>query len=500
MVAVLFPGRHHMLTKFQFSYLRDLIDQGVGNQRIDKIIFAVTSANHANTRRNPIPLYLRVLAIEKFSRDLSCEIKIYPIEDVKNTPKYAKYLLNSIYYQGGEKLTPKNTILACSTPSVMNLFKKLEFKNQPVELVDEKKNKYSTLRPYEVIDLLVKSGKDWRKDGKWKEYASQATQDVYLEYNLGDLIIELFKDSILTEDADITETRDYNTYARGMDNAIEFKFRDIEPFVVQGKIVDAGCGTGALVFKLSEKFTESDVIGIEATRKFYEFCKLQNYPNPFVYFYRRNILDQNFKENTINTFIYSSVLHEIYSYTGKKAFYKLLKNTFKQLTPGGNIIIRDVIGPENGKEKILLELNEKDGKSEGKIQELSTYTKFFRFVKDFKPRRIKFKKINFGGKKLIEISLRDSYEYISKMSYTDNWMSEMHEEFGFWSFSDWVKELKKIGFEVLKGSQTFSNPYIIDNYYKRRATIYKKEGSKLVERQYPPTNVILAAEKPKVSH
>ena len=335
MVTVLFPGRHHILTKYQYSFLRGVIDQGIKGKKVDRIIFAITSSDHENTRRNPIPLYLRALEIEKFSRDFPCEVKIYIIPDVKPTDKFAKYIISQIEYQGKEKLTPKNTVLACSTLPVISLFKKLGFQNLPVELIEGKKERYISLRPYEVIDLLVKAGDNWRSDNKWKEYASQASQDVYLEYSLGDLIIEVFKDSLLNEDADITDTRDYNSYARGMDQNALFKFKDIQPFISEGKIVDAGCGTGSLVYCLSKNFVESDIIGIEATRKFYEYCKLQQYPNPFVYFYRRNILDQNFKSNTINTFIYSSVLHEIYSYIGKTALIKLLKNTYKQLASKG---------------------------------------------------------------------------------------------------------------------------------------------------------------------
>ena len=495
MVTILFPGRHHMLTKFQYSYLRSILDQGFNNKKIERIIFAVTSSDHANTRRNPIPLYLRVLEIEKFSRDLPCEIKIYPIPDVKQTDKFAEYLLHQIEYQGGEKLTPKNTILACSTPPVINLFKKLKFEVLPAELTDARKDRYSTLRPYEVLDLLVKAGKDWKSDQKWKDYASQSTQDVYLEYDLGDNILELFKDSLINEDADITDTRDYNSYSRGMDQNIEFKFNDIKPFVIQGKIVDCGCGTGALIWYLSKYFSESDIIGIEATRKFYEFCRLQQYPNPFVFFYRRNILDQNFKENTINTFVYSSVLHEIYSYINKEALVKVLKNTYKQLSPGGRVIIRDVVGPEKGNEKVLLELNEQDGKTSGDIKNLSTYSKFKKFVKDFIPRKIKFKEKRFNGQKLIELSLKDAYEFISKMNYTDNWNSEMHEEFGFWSFSDWKKEMKKLGFEIVAGSHPFKSEYIIEKMYKGKVTIYKKRGKSLIIVDYPPTNMVLVGEK-----
>ena len=211
MVNILFSGRHHMLTKFQSEYLRDLIRNGVDGKKVDKIIFAVTSANHENTRRNPVPLYLRVLAIDKFTRDFQCEVKIYPIPDVNATNRFAQYVISQIFYQSGEKLTPENTLIACSTPPVINLFKKLKFSIVNMELLNTKKEEYSTLRPYEVIELLVKSGNNWKKDNKWREYASEATQDVYFEYSLGDLIVEVFNDSLLNQDADITETRDYKT-------------------------------------------------------------------------------------------------------------------------------------------------------------------------------------------------------------------------------------------------------------------------------------------------
>jgi len=493
MVTLLFPGRHHILTKFQHQYLKDLVLNGVKGQKVDRIIFAVTSANHENTRRNPIPLYLRAMAITKFAQGIPCEVKIYPIPDFPKTDSFAKYILSQIFYQSGEALTPKNTILACSTPNVIQLFK--GFSNCPVELLDEKQEKYSSLRPYEVIDLLINSGKNWKNDAEWKKFADESSQEIYLEYELGDLIIEVFNDSLLNEDADITDTRDYNTYAAGMDKNVAFKFDDIKPFVSQGKIVDAGCGSGALINLLAKDFTESDIIGIEATRKFYEYCRMQDYKGAFVFFYRRNILDQNFNEHTINTFIYSSILHEIYSYIGKDALMKVLRNTFTQLVFGGRIIIRDVVGPKNPDDVVLLELNEKDGKSSGNVAELSTYSKFFKFASDFLPRKIKFKEITIDGKKRIQLRVQDAYEYISKMSYVDNWKSEMHEEFGFWSFSDWKKELEKVGFKILEGSKEFKNDYIIDKKYKGKAKLYKLEGKSLVEIDYPPTNIIIAGVK-----
>ncbi|MCR4280187.1 MAG: methyltransferase domain-containing protein [Candidatus Komeilibacteria bacterium] len=495
-INILFSGRHHMLTKWQQQYLRNCVTQGCEGQPVKKIIFAVTSSNHQNTRRNPLPLYLRAMALESFARVLGVDYKIYPIPDVKMTDKFAKYLVRQIYYQSGEELTPANTVVACSTPSVIRLFATEGFAGLPVELQQAEPETYHTLRPYEVIDLLVSAGSNWRQDIKWREYASLATQQIYDAYNLGDLIVEVFSDLLLNDDADLTDTRDYNAYARGMDDALPIKFEDIRPFIKQGKIVDAGCGTGALVSLLAKHYPESDIIGVEGTRRFYEHCQLQDYPNPYVFFYRRNITDQIFKSGTITSYIYSSVLHEIYSYINEEALLQVLRNTFIQLEPGGRLIIRDVVGPEDPHQVVLMELNSDDGQDSGDLNELSTKARFYKFVADFQPRSIKHEIEIVNGKEYIKLKLQDAYEFMSKKDYTDNWSSEMHEEFGFYSFTKWQETLESLGYEVLQSSKAFQNPYIITNSYEKSVRLWKVRDGQPTAIDYPATNMILVAEKP----
>ena len=57
---LLIPGRHHVLTNFQHSYIADLVykqqvvdllGQELSIVHQPNLIFAVTSANHKNTRR-----------------------------------------------------------------------------------------------------------------------------------------------------------------------------------------------------------------------------------------------------------------------------------------------------------------------------------------------------------------------------------------------------------------------------------------------------------------
>jgi len=77
----------------------------------------------------------------------------------------------------------------------------------------------------------------------------------------------------------------------------------------------------------------------------------------------------------------------------------------------------------------------------------------------------------------------------------DNWLSEMHEEFGFWSFDKWKAELEKVGFRIVEGSKEFKSEYIIEKIYKPRAKLYKLEKEGLKEIDYPCTNMILSGEK-----
>lgn len=81
------------------------------------------------------------------------------------------------------------------------------------------------------------------------------------------------------------------------------------------------------------------------------------------------------------------------------------------------------------------------------------------------------------------------------MTYVDNWKSELHEEFGFYSYSQWTRLLEKIGFHIVSGSRAFSNEYIVKQKYEPRAKLYAMHGSSLLPFDYPPTNMILVGEK-----
>jgi hypothetical protein len=201
-----------------------------------------------------------------------------------------------------------------------------------------------------------------------------------------------------------------------------------------------------------------------------------------------------------------------------------LRYKYRQLTPGGRLVIRDVVGPERKDTIVYMKLNSLDGDSYQADDErilstppdkLSTESRFFRFVHDYlrelceTKRRADNYKVLFSieevlGIRYIKLPLKDATEFLLTKDYTDNWDSEMNEEFTFWDIHEWKHELNKVGFVVLnddaaqpKYSQAYANEWIVKNRYQPTATLWiMNESGKLVESPYPVTNMVLVGEKP----
>lgn len=531
MSYILFPGRHHLLTNFQFDYLNQIARDGLKNikdidgksfssdEKIDELIFAITSANYKFTRRNPFPLYQRAMAIQDFSSNLPVTTTVYSINDIGFSKNFAEYTIKRIHNQseGRLKLTPDNTIVACSTP-VLKMYQKLGFRILPVELLSRDFKKYADNLPWEVIEDIANNKGDWRKNKLYLEKTHPASKRLWETYDLGNKVRQLFADEMVGDDGDITETRDYNTYVRSMDHSTEQKYHETSAFVNPGRIGDIGCAVGSWIkFACQDsRLAESDFYGIEVARKLFDVCEQRknngDFKSDYVFFSKKNaITGLVFEPNSMDTILTSSLTHEIESYGGRKDLLKFIKNRAVELRERGRWINRDVVGPDNGNQTIYMELNSVDGRNSDYDQEiedrnqlkeyldgLSTYTKFLRFSKDFRKNEggiIKYEVVSLNNKNLIKLKLKDACEFVTKKDYTDNWQSEMHETFCFWSFNDWKEHIKKAGLSIHPQSRAFVNPWVIKKRVQGKVQLYETQGKNLQEIDYPVSNMILVAEK-----
>lgn len=548
MTTLLFPGRHLLNTVYQENYLHSLAGKSLdalswwegkrpaSAEPIDQIIFAVTSSNQANSRYNPIPFHVRAIGVDRLARrlkqTLGLRYRIIGIPHYAPTPRFAEHLLQEIEEQseGNLVLTPENCVVLCSTEPVIALFRALGFSILTAELADPTQPD----TPIELLKKFVAVGEGWTADPELQTKLSKATFELWHDFpDVPRRILRLWRDPLLNDEGSLTDSRDYASYAYLMGNSeiITLKYQDIQQAIVPGKIVDEGCGDGALLVPIARDFPDSDLIGIEITGEFIarglERQRAGEFGGAFVHFHQRNIMQPIFEAGSIDTTICNSTVHELWSY-GEQARtvqdYFALK--FAQTRKGGRLLIRDVVGPEDKEQEVYLWLNDEDGRNEdifaqfdnreglmGHLDGLSTYGRFLRFGRDFLAEMrangqrgpetaVQYRDETVEGQRYIVLTLKDAVEFMTKKDYTNNWDSEMNEEFAFWDFNEWKGALETAGFQIIEnpnrpeaGSRVYVNPWIVGNRWVGKVEVYEMVDGVLKEMDYPVTNIVLVGEK-----
>jgi hypothetical protein len=494
---VLFPGRHHLLTRFQAEYLRKLVGDGT------TLVWAVTSANHQNTRRNPVPFDRREAAIERFSLAEGLRSLVVPVFDTAHTERFAEVTLKNVDATVGVGLAPETTLVACSTPEVAELYTRLGFRVAGVEAEHDP----VPARPWDVL-LRLAAG-----DPSWRDLAHPATLDLYDRYRLADHVRTVVNDPVVGDEGGLTATRDYHTYADAFAANAARKWATVRGYVRPGRIVDVGCGAGALL-ELADRepaLRESDLIGVEVARPLYEECvhrKAQGvFTNPNVFFYCRNVLGGAvFAPRSVDTTLTFALTHEIWSYGERMAaLHRFAEAIYAHTVPGGVWVNSDVCGPDGRDRTVLLRLSTSDGANPpqprrdladlsgdavaGYVGGLSTRARLDQFAADYRfplpmsPRP--------DG--AVVLSLADAMDFLTRKDYVDNWLSECHEQFCGLEYADWKSLLADVGFEVDPASRAWRNDWIVEHRIAPVAELSTVDGAPL---PWPATHVLLVARRP----
>lgn len=548
MSILLFPGRHLLNTTFQAAYLRQVLQMPLArldfldgarppsSEPLDQVVFAVTSANQQHTRYNPIPFPMRAIGLDRFARSLELALdfayRIIAVPHYPPTPRFAEFILKEIVEQteGNLTLAPENCVVLSSTPAVFSLFRALGFAVLPAEHNFPE----APPTPVEVLQQVVHAGEQWQVAPAVRANLALATFDLWRDFpDVPRRVLRLWRDPLLDDEGSLTASRDYATYAFGLGNneIINVKYDDIKQEIVPGKIVDEGCADGALLARIACGFPDSDLLGIEITGEFIaraqERQRSGQFGGTFVHFHQRNITRPIFEANTIDTTICNSTVHELWSYGNQaETVNTYFAHKYAQTRLGGRLLIRDVVGPDNKDQEVYLRLEHSNGRNDhiftdfddpdalaAHLAALSTYARFKRFARDFLAERraaagdpaehaFPYRETVIHGDRCAVLALRYAVEFMSKKDYVDNWESEMHEEFAFWSFDEWKAALAAVGFHILenpnepgRGSRVYTSPWIVENRWAKKVELYGKEDGRLYPLPYPPTNIILVGEK-----
>lgn len=517
---LLVPGRHHAITRFQVAHFNELflrpdVEHGA------EIIWAITSANHSGTQRNPVSGSRRLGMIESVTSYEGLPSQTYRITNMTQKPNFAHYVIETIRLEskGRVTITPDNTLVVCSTKEVAEQYAQLGFLVDTAEY-DKTFTHQLGPRPWDIVEELIKSGPQWRSSAIVQDALASTCFSYYERYGVGDDIVEIFQDPLIeSDDGDITTTRDYTVYRQAFEDGAKRKVAEFEQYVRPGRILDVGCATGETLKLLSQKpeLFESDFYGVEAARPLYQICQQRKDAGEFgdanMFFYQRNIMRSSlFPYNSLTTIITMALTHEIESYLGREELYRFIQRMYDITAPGGVYINYDVAAPEDKDQEVHVVFTDTDGENpetvfpdieeyelEGFLQTLSTKSRFERFVQDFRATEgdqitVRYEVID--GHEYAVLRYGDLCDFLAKKDYLQSWHSEMHERFCFWSYNDWKKALTDVGFTLAEGSEPKRNEWLIENRFAPAAKVFALQGEVLVEKEPPITNVLLIAQKP----
>ncbi len=550
MAYLLFPGRHLVNTRFQEACLLEALRRPLTDlptfggpkpaESLDEVVFAITSANQSHSRYNPIPLHVRAVGVDRFARRLKdaleIEYRIVGVPHFDSTERFCDHVLKAVREDTEDDLllTPANTVVLCSTPGLIEDWAALGFAVLTAEHAGEAAPPRAQ-RPIDVVKRIADLGAAWAIDRELRLALSPAWHALLADFpEVPRRIARLYRDPLLTEAGGLTETRDYSTYARAMDAIIQLKFREISPGITPGKIVDEGCADGALLVELAKAYPDSDFIGIDIASEFiaraHERQRAGEFGGAFVHFHQRNLLEPIFEPASIDTTICNSTLHELWSYgTGQATVDAYLAEKFRQTRAGGSLVIRDVVGFAERDRQVLMLCADTDGTNDdafedftttaalaAHLQGLSTRARFKRFARDFQAdlrrqgrrgeaSKVRYEEVDVAGKPGFRLRWQDGVEFLTKLTYVDNWRAEMNETFAFWSFDEWKAALRRAGFAVVEtpdapaqGSHAYLNAWRVEHDFQGKVAFYAEEpeGQRPLPLPLPPTNMLLIGRKP----
>lgn len=281
-------------------------------------------------------------------------------------------------------------------------------------------------------------------------------------------------------------------YLSTMNSVDNSRKGELIEYAVGNIVVDVGSGGGVLLDKLEEKYGDKRIIGTDISENVIETLRNKKEKEGHKY----DIIKHNFVEGTLenkaDTIIFSSIMHEIYSYTeyegerfNIKSVRASLKNAADSLNKGGRILIRDGVLTDSRK-KYSVSFKTKDG-----VEFLKNYINDFRGLKNLKDESGNWLKNKVSLSK--DNILNADVNFIREFLYTYTWgiesyPLEVNEQFGYLTLKEYCGLLKELGMKII-----YAEEYLEPGYKTNLSKLVTLGEGLTFENM--PSNLIIVAEK-----
>ncbi len=301
-------------------------------------------------------------------------------------------------------------------------------------------------------------------------------------------------------------------YLSVMNDSEESTKNTIIDYVTGQTAVDVGSGGGVLLDLLEERYPEKRIIGTDVSDNVLFVLDKKKKEEGHAWTVRRhNFFEEPFPEK-VDSILFSSILHEIYSYTETEngrfeigTVKKALRNAYASLNPGGRIIIRDGVkttmasGKAGGSDVKSTVASGKAGDNDGKSGEdgiieitfkdpegmefFKNFVRDFEGLKDLEDKKIKIDEA--AGKVSADANYAREFLYTytwGKQSYAH----EVQEQFGYFTIEEFREFFEELGAKILRCDAFLEPGYVTHLSPKVELSVPA----------FPDSNCIVVAEKP----
>lgn len=274
-------------------------------------------------------------------------------------------------------------------------------------------------------------------------------------------------------------------YLSTMNDAEGSTKSSIIEYVSGETVVDVGSGGGILLDLLEEKYPDKRIVGTDISDNvIMELEKKKKAEGHHWEVVRHNFVENPFHSKA-DTIIFSSILHEIFSYTETEngrfeidSVKRALKNAYESLNPGGRIVIRD--GIRTADDGSIIEITFLDPAGIGFFK---NYVNDFKGLKDIPDKKIAIDE---------ETGKASAYaEFAREFLYTYTWgqesyAHEVQEQFGYFTISEFREFFLGLGANIIR-CDAFLEPGYVEHLSPK---------VKLSVSRFPDSNCIVVVEKP----